>query len=72
VRRRLFRRERDQRQLEAHGEGTRFLRHPVLGALERDYAGFAAGGRPGLGMIVHTPCKPEDAEKIRRLAHAVA
>ncbi|BCP53977.1 transcriptional regulator [Kaistia sp. 32K] len=50
-----------------HGEGTKRLRHPVLGAIELEYSGFAVDGRPDLGMIVYNPVDPADAARIRSL-----
>jgi transcriptional regulator with XRE-family HTH domain len=50
-----------------HGEGTKRLRHPVLGAIELEYSGFAVDGRPDLGMIVYNPVDPDVAEHIRSL-----
>jgi len=57
-------------EVRAHGEGTKRLRHPVLGALDLEYSGFSVDGRPDLGMIVYTPCSSEDAARIRALVQA--
>ncbi len=51
----------------AHGEGTKRLRHPVLGFIELEYSAFAVDGRPDLGMVVYNPVTPSDAERIRTL-----
>ncbi len=51
----------------AHGEGTKRLRHPVLGDIELEYSGFAIDGRPDLNMVVYNPVDPDVAERIRRL-----
>ena len=48
-----------------HGEGTKRLRHPVLGTIELEYSGFAVDGRPDLGMIVYNPVDPDVADRIR-------
>ena len=50
-----------------HGEGTKRLRHPVLGAIELEYSGFAVEGRPDLGMIVYNPVDPDVADRIRAM-----
>ncbi len=50
-----------------HGEGTKRLRHPTLGAIELEYSGFAVDGRPDLGMIVYNPVDRSAAERIRSL-----
>ncbi|RZT46282.1 helix-turn-helix protein [Sphingomonas sp. BK036] len=50
-----------------HGEGTKRLRHPVLGAIELEYSGFAVDGRPDLGMIVYNPVDPDVADRIRAM-----
>src|ERR1700691_5678407 len=48
----------------SHGEGTKHIRHPVLGALAFEYSAFAVDGRPDLNMVVYNPATPADAEKI--------
>ena len=50
-----------------HGEGTKRLRHPVLGTIELEYSGFAVDGRPDLGMIVYNPVDPDVADRIRAM-----
>jgi transcriptional regulator with XRE-family HTH domain len=50
-----------------HGEGTKRLHHPVLGAMELEYSGFAVDGRPDLGMIVYNPVDPDMADRIRAI-----
>lgn len=50
-----------------HGEGTKRLHHPVLGAMELEYSGFAVDGRPDLGMIVYNPVDPDMADRIRSI-----
>jgi transcriptional regulator with XRE-family HTH domain len=51
----------------SHGEGTKHIRHPVLGALAFEYSAFAVDGRPDLNMVVYNPATPADAERIRSL-----
>src|SRR5579862_5217675 len=51
----------------SHGEGTKHMRHPVIGALAFEYSAFAVDGRPDLNMVVYNPATPADAEKIRSL-----
>ena len=58
--------------VDVHGDGIKRLQHPVLGAIELEYSAFAVDGRPDLGMIVHNPVRPEDAERIRALVKAQA
>ncbi len=50
-----------------HGDGTKRLRHPILGAIDLEYSGFAVDGRPDLGMIVYNPVELSDADRIRSL-----
>ncbi len=49
----------------AHGEGTKHLRHPVLGPLAMEYSAFAVDGRPDLSMVVYNPATSADADLIR-------
>ena len=58
--------------VDVHGDGIKRLQHPMLGAIELEYSAFAVDGRPDLGMIVHNPVRPEDAERIRALVKAQA
>jgi transcriptional regulator with XRE-family HTH domain len=57
-----------------HGEGTKSLRHCVLGLIKLEYSSFAVDGRPDLSVVVYNPATPEDAERIRRFieSHAEA
>jgi hypothetical protein len=55
----------------SHGEGTKHIRHPVIGALAFEYSAFAVDGRPDLNMVVYNPATPADAEKIRSLTGSV-
>jgi transcriptional regulator with XRE-family HTH domain len=51
----------------AHGEGTKHLRHPILGPLAMEYSAFAVDGRPDLSMVVYNPATDADAELVRSL-----
>jgi transcriptional regulator with XRE-family HTH domain len=51
-----------------HGEGTKHLQHPILGAVELEYSGFAVDGRPDLGLLIYNPIDSAIADKIRKLA----
>lgn len=53
--------------VQAHGEGTKRLKHPALGFIELDYSGFSVEGRPDLGMVVYNPVNATDAQRIRDL-----
>lgn len=51
----------------SHGEGTKRLKHPILGDIELEYSGFAVDGRPDLYLVVYNPVDPNVAERIRML-----
>jgi transcriptional regulator with XRE-family HTH domain len=51
----------------SHGEGTKRLKHPILGDIELEYSGFAVDGRPDLNLVVYNPVDPAVAEHIRML-----
>jgi transcriptional regulator with XRE-family HTH domain len=53
-----------------HGDGIKRLQHPLLGPIELEYSAFAVDGRPDLGLIVHNPVNPADADRIRALVKA--
>jgi transcriptional regulator with XRE-family HTH domain len=55
----------------AHGEGTKTMRHPVVGLLAMEYSSFAVDGRPDLGMVVYNPATPADAVKVKTLIDAL-
>jgi transcriptional regulator with XRE-family HTH domain len=57
-------RENDVR---SYGEGTKQLRHPLVGLIALEYSAFAVDGRPDLGLIVYNPATPADAERIKSL-----
>jgi hypothetical protein len=56
----------------SHGEGTKHLRHPVLGPLAMEYSAFAVDGRPDLSMVVYSPATDADAELVRSLMEGAA
>ncbi|MBB3308779.1 transcriptional regulator with XRE-family HTH domain [Rhizobium sp. BK196] len=60
-----FKRIWEENEVIAHGEGTKRLKHPVLGDIELEYSGFAIDGRPDLNMVVYNPVDPDLAERIR-------
>jgi transcriptional regulator with XRE-family HTH domain len=56
----------------AHGEGTKHLRHPILGPLAMEYSAFVVDGRPDLSMVVYNPATDADAELVRSLVEGAA
>jgi transcriptional regulator with XRE-family HTH domain len=58
--------------LHSHGEGSKLIRHPVLGPISFEYSAFAVDGRPDLSMVVYNPSTPEDAAHIVSLMAAQA
>jgi len=52
------------------GEGTKHLKHPVLGAVSFEYSTFAVEGRTDLSMIVYTPVDPDVLARISDLIKA--
>lgn len=52
----------------SHGEGTKRLQHPKLGAVELEYSAFAVDGRPDLGLVIYNPVDSATADRIRALA----
>jgi len=62
------------RENEVHGhggDGTKLLRHPVLGPLRFELSAFAVDGRRDLSMIVYNPVSAGDAERIAALIAAL-
>lgn len=49
------------------GEGTKHLKHPLLGAISFEYSTFAVEGRTDLSMIVYTPVDPAVGRRIASL-----
>jgi transcriptional regulator with XRE-family HTH domain len=54
----------------AFGEGTKHIRHPVLGAIAFEYSAFAVDGRPDLSLLIYNPATQADADKIGALSGA--
>lgn len=54
----------------AHGEGVKYLRHPIAGAIAFEYSTFAVDGRPDLTLAIYNPATPADAESIKSLIAA--
>jgi transcriptional regulator with XRE-family HTH domain len=50
--------------VQAYGQGTKYLRHPQLGLISMEYSAFAVDGRPDLSMVIYNPATPADAERI--------
>ncbi|MGX9964145.1 helix-turn-helix transcriptional regulator [Roseomonas sp. F4] len=48
-------------------DGIKHLRHATLGEIALEYSAFAVDGRPDLTMLVFTPTRREDADRIRAL-----
>lgn len=61
-------REHDVR---THGEGTKQLRHPVVGPIALEFSGFAVDGRADLNMVIYSPATPEDQARIESLIRAL-
>lgn len=53
--------------VQAYGQGTKYLRHPQLGLISMEYSAFAVDGRPDLSMVIYNPATPADAERIMAL-----
>ena len=54
----------------SYGEGSKFIRHPLVGVIALEYSSFALDGRPDLGMVIFTPATPADAERVSSLIRA--
>lgn len=54
-------------EVQSHGGGLKWLKHPVAGDLALEYSAFAIDERPDLNMVIYNPSTPADAEKIRSL-----
>lgn len=62
-----FERIWQENDLVSMGEGTKRLKHPVLGDIELEYSGFAVDGRPDLNLVVYNPVDEAIVKKIRDL-----
>lgn len=49
-------------------DGTKQIRHPVLGPISFEFSAFAVDARPDLSLLIYNPATPEDAAKIAALA----
>ncbi len=50
-----------------HGEGTKHLKHPLVGLIALEYSAFAVDGRPDLSLVIYHPATQSDADRIRLL-----
>jgi transcriptional regulator with XRE-family HTH domain len=53
--------------VQAHREGVKLIRHPVLGPFSFEYSAFAVDGRQDLSMVVYNPATPDDAARLKAL-----
>ncbi|HEY4414392.1 MAG TPA: helix-turn-helix transcriptional regulator [Verrucomicrobiae bacterium] len=60
-------RENDVR---AHGEGTKQIRHPLVGLLALEYSAFTVDGRSDLSLVIYNPATEKDVAKMRKLIKA--
>ncbi|MDE1985409.1 MAG: helix-turn-helix domain-containing protein [Alphaproteobacteria bacterium] len=56
--------------VQAHGDGTKVLHHPIAGPLSMEFSAFAVDGRPDLNMVIYNPATPADVDKVRTLLKA--
>jgi transcriptional regulator with XRE-family HTH domain len=57
--------------VQAHGEGTKHLHHPVAGPIALEYSAFAVDGRLDLAMVIYNPATAADVGRIRLLIEAL-
>jgi transcriptional regulator with XRE-family HTH domain len=50
--------------VQAHHEGVKHIRHPVLGPIAFEYSAFAVDGRPDLSLVIYHPTTPELRDQI--------
>lgn len=62
----------DEGDVRGDAEGTKHLRHPLLGEIAVEYSSFAVDGRPDLTMIVYNPVDGAAVARLRQLAEAAA
>lgn len=53
--------------VQTYGQGTKYLRHSVLGMIAMEYSAFSVDGRPDLSMVIYNPATPADAQRIATL-----
>lgn len=51
----------------ANDEGTKEIRHPVLGLIELEYSGFVVHGRPDLSLVIYTPASTTAEQRVKLL-----
>ena len=56
----------------SYGEGSKDIRHPVVGLIALEYSAFVVDGRPDLSMVIYNPATPADADRIRKLVGSQA
>jgi len=56
----------------SYGEGSKHIRHPVVGLIALEYSAFVVDGRPDLSMVIYNPATPADADRIRKLVGSQA
>lgn len=52
------------------GEGTKTIRHVIVGEISFEFSSFAVDGRPDLKLMIYNPAGTADAEKMRRLCNS--
>ncbi len=57
-------------EVRTYGEGSKCLRHPLVGVIALEYSAFAVDGQPDLGMVIYTPTTLADDERISSLVGA--
>ncbi|SEL75043.1 Helix-turn-helix domain-containing protein [Pseudoxanthomonas sp. GM95] len=57
----------NEHDVRSHGEGTKHINRPGVGAIAMDYSHFVVDGQPDLGMIVYTPATEADRARIATL-----
>lgn len=62
-----FKRLWGENDIRTMGEGAKLIRHAAVGELAFEFSSFCVDGRPDLRLIVYTPARPCDAEKMRVL-----
>lgn len=61
----VFREFWEMGEVALHGEGSKQLRHPVMGLINLEFSTFAVDGSPDLGLVIFSPAGDADREKIR-------
>lgn len=52
------------------GEGTKTIRHAIVGEMSFEFSSFAVDGRPDLKLMIYNPAGNVDMEKMHRLCTA--